>query len=818
MADNNSYNHDIENVNSNFISFFKEHNIEIPLIQRDYVQGSDFQSKKRNEFLDALFDALRDDKKTCELEFIYGTYNNGTFLPLDGQQRLTTLFLLHWFLINKSRLENPDYTNTLIETIKWNDKVFKYKTRRSSTTFCEKLLSYTPKEFTQNISHDLIKQSWFSEDWLSDPTILAMLNMLDALMQKYMSQQKENATQLLERLLTTSAINFDKLDMGKYKLNDSLYIKMNARGKQLTAFENWKAKFIKILEDVYNDADYKYAENNRIKFYHKIKDYFSHSIEHEWTDLFWSYAVEDYKKRATKYDALSEEENLGVEISNPIIDEYFLNFYRYIYQLLFFIDFESDVLESDENKDYNKIIEDNYLNADLFKKENNIEFLYQSLDLFSNIQNNNADGINTFFTDLLYSEGNFEDGKIRLFSSEKLNLFDSCINNKIPVDEQVLLFCIIKYCIKYKCYKVNEYLKIYVRVCRNLLESINQRLTQDMKLHSNVRLSQLSKYVKTIDDLCAQENLLGKNSLILGMGDTDSVLNVLKYYPNNNIFSLEDSGFTHGCLDAFDFNINFEDILLGFNAFKKAKDIDRVRILAAYGFEGADFGWCAHGRRIFYGYHDRWNMLFRYKSDALALKKALRSFIIDYKQNNNIQDLINNKLNGLANNDSFLYYFLKYDAFTNSSLWWIMDDDQYDTTTIDAHHFFAILSEHDIITLPRFNSNPLLGYHTEPYACAVAQEIKKTYPEIYQKINYTGNNRYKAKLTFDDNNLELSCSDNGWFISFSSEDNKNHLSYSKLKYLLGFCDSFGKNSHYIHNDNTHDRVETAVNFIALMYK
>ena len=196
------------------------------------------------------------------------------------------------------------------------------------------------------------------------------------------------------------------------------------------------------------------------------------------------------------------------------------------------------------------------MNADLFKKENNIEFLYQSLDLFSNIQNNNADGINTFFTDLLYSEGNFEDGKIRLFSSEKLNLFDSCINNKIPVDEQVLLFCIIKYCIKYKCYKVNEYLKIYVRVCRNLLESINQRLTQDMKLHSNVRLSQLSKYVKTIDDLCAQENLLGKNSLILGMGDTDSVLNVLKYYPDNNIFSLEDSGFTHGCLDAFDFNIN----------------------------------------------------------------------------------------------------------------------------------------------------------------------------------------------------------------------------------------------------------------------
>ena len=124
-----------EEVNSNFITFFTRHKIEIPLIQRDYVQGSNLQSKKRNEFIDSLFEALKDDGKPCELDFIYGTENNGVFLPLDGQQRLTTLFLLHWYLINKCRLEIPNEYKRIMAEIKWDACEFSYKTSRSSTVF-----------------------------------------------------------------------------------------------------------------------------------------------------------------------------------------------------------------------------------------------------------------------------------------------------------------------------------------------------------------------------------------------------------------------------------------------------------------------------------------------------------------------------------------------------------------------------------------------------------------------------------------------------------------------------------------------------------
>ncbi len=81
--------------------------IEIPIIQRDYAQGRKDQSEVRNAFLDSLFSALikdktYDDQPSLNLDFVYGDIDNtDTLSVLDGQQRLTTLFLLHWFLAVK---------------------------------------------------------------------------------------------------------------------------------------------------------------------------------------------------------------------------------------------------------------------------------------------------------------------------------------------------------------------------------------------------------------------------------------------------------------------------------------------------------------------------------------------------------------------------------------------------------------------------------------------------------------------------------------------------------------------------------------------
>ena len=70
--------------------------IIIPIIQRDYAQGRDDVDVRRirGRFLEALYRAVTEIPIT--LDFVYGDIDlNGVMTPLDGQQRLTTLFLLH---------------------------------------------------------------------------------------------------------------------------------------------------------------------------------------------------------------------------------------------------------------------------------------------------------------------------------------------------------------------------------------------------------------------------------------------------------------------------------------------------------------------------------------------------------------------------------------------------------------------------------------------------------------------------------------------------------------------------------------------------
>lgn len=776
-------------VNTNFISFFSNNHIEIPLIQRDYVQGSKLHAEKRDAFIDALYNALMDDGTPCELDFIYGTFENKTFFPLDGQQRLTTLYLLHWYLLNKCRIENPELYVSIISDLHFFDKQFSYKTRRSSSAFCQKLTAFRPESLTDSISKKIKDQNWFSEDWQQDPTILAMLDMLDALDEKYKKLTNPSLPKILDKLLSPKAINFDKLDIGAYKLTDSLYIKMNARGKQLTNFENWKANFIQFLEENYDQQYYTYAEDNRKNNFPKIKDYFTHSIEHQWTDLFWNYAIASYKDKENKL------------MTTPLIDPYFLNFYLYICRILSSLEKKNEA-EDDKSTNITEIAA-----KLLFKKIENIDFLFRSLDLFVLLSEKNNKNISSFFKSLFYFEEQKTDGRVKLFYSEKSkneDLFELCIKAEATVDQQILLFCIIKYCIKHRCYTITDELKKYTRVCRNLLESINQRLSSDMKMHSNVRYSDLTKYIKTIEQLSSVPDVALLNSFESGMGneeDTSAAYTWMTHYPNPHIYYLEDSDYTHGCLYAFDSTLPISDIQQALEAFEATTDLVRVRILVAFGYEGANFGWCAHGTRQFFGYKDRWDVLFRYSKDMTSLKKAFNAYTRCYQVEKDLNKIIDNQLQKQQGSDNFIYYFLKYDAFANSCLRWRMNDKEVEgAKDLDALHFFAIKSDYDIITLPRFNGNPLLGYHTDPYACTVAQDIRKHYPFIYEHMDYTGRNSYKAPISFDNCDIELRCEDAGWLITHT---NSTQESEGSKKYI---------------EQSDKDRIEVAVEFIKQLFK
>src|SRR5688572_29910829 len=196
--------------------------VEIPLIQRDYAQGREDirTSAIRDRFLDALHTALTSEEPVG-LDFVYGEVHDGTFEPLDGQQRLTTLFLLHWYVASRC--------GTLNDAGSWHK--FTYATRPSARRFCDRIVrNPPPAELAGPPSQWIQDQSWYLHLWQFDPTIQAMLVMLDAIALRF---SVVDANALWRRLTDQDrpAIWFQLLPIAEMGTAEDLYIKMNSRGK-----------------------------------------------------------------------------------------------------------------------------------------------------------------------------------------------------------------------------------------------------------------------------------------------------------------------------------------------------------------------------------------------------------------------------------------------------------------------------------------------------------------------------------------------------------------------------------------------------------
>lgn len=128
--------------------------IEIPLIQRDYAQGrpDEHAEEVRQMFVEALHTAVTGGSPVG-LDFVYGEATpDGRFEPLDGQQRLTTLFLLHWYLASRARKLDPNDAWTR----------FSYAIRPSARRFCEQLVTNAlPRDLDAQPSTWIMDQGWF---------------------------------------------------------------------------------------------------------------------------------------------------------------------------------------------------------------------------------------------------------------------------------------------------------------------------------------------------------------------------------------------------------------------------------------------------------------------------------------------------------------------------------------------------------------------------------------------------------------------------------------------------------------------------------
>ena len=189
--------------------------IVVPIIQRDYAQGryDDRASSIRYKFLNSLGEALADTNSgQLSLDFIYGAQAGKQIELIDGQQRFTTLFLLHWYLagINKADEEVFDIL-----------KKFTYRARTSSKEFCKMLCENQSSLFesidrlaANPLSTVLYKETWFLDAWKKDERILDILRKSDDLLQQ---QIKDGITGKTVKETGDSVSKSVKKELGEIK-------------------------------------------------------------------------------------------------------------------------------------------------------------------------------------------------------------------------------------------------------------------------------------------------------------------------------------------------------------------------------------------------------------------------------------------------------------------------------------------------------------------------------------------------------------------------------------------------------------------------
>lgn len=408
-----------------FWQLINKRKIVIPTIQRDYTYGSQTPDtdKVLNKLLDDCYQALfNPESSPLTLDSIYGSGTVcGEFMPLDGQQRLTTLFLLHYYAAPKDMtgIERKILSN------------FSYATRESSKEFCARLLATNVSgEFTDGAtpSSQLRNEAFFLPSFEDDPTIRSMLVVLDRIHLKFKNQRAA-----LWGLLTADncRINFDALDFGQFGLSDDLYIKMNARGKPLTEFEIFKSMFERHIESLFSErTDDKH-----------VKDEISRKLDTDWADLIWNERNEDETK----------------------IDESFIFLFKNILSLVCWRNNGRQI----KNK----------LDLNIIKSRNDLDFIIGVFDAFSKEYIRTGKSIEETWWTLYYFDKDNVLGvddnthRIRVFNNE--NLFLSALKMELGFNDILRFYVFLKWLL------TNRKNDDAVRHLRNLIENSTYEIREE---------------------------------------------------------------------------------------------------------------------------------------------------------------------------------------------------------------------------------------------------------------------------------------------------------------------------------------------------
>lgn len=796
---------------TNLLAFLTDKNVRIPQLQRDYVQGSDKAKEIRDLFICDLVETLSADtpeakQKTLHLDFIYGsTYEEApasglhphwkegelhfdipnsdvneptkVFLPLDGQQRLTSLWLLHWMLCPKTE---ADAAKKLLSH-------FSYATRSSSRRFCAALVAHIGDgELKQQLKTNkaksaLMEAPWFLPAWQKDPTVNSMIEMLVAIG----TRLGEADTAPLWNRLQEGAITFTVIEIqsNEFRLTDELYIKMNNRGRLLTDWECDKAKAIECLgEVVFTEENAGLWESLQANEQEKTPaDYFSFRVDGRWQDFFWHLSrggespLEDHVQRSDE------------------MMRYFFTWwaeYRYYHYNTGECSDKMHVFKSAEEitllfQVLNKLYEIGYPHGESAKNQDQEKaFLETAFDVASK----SAVEVRLHFTG---REGN---------ESRVGDLFRLLCEGKLERRHQVLVYYLLLRLVKYNEEATDANLCDFLRVVRNFLYSI--RKTEKMAFTSGIELKELSGYAKYLDEVLGEKEVYaGLSSKEISEG-TFHYMSAFRHevekakwiceHPVEKaaLFRLEEHDLLRGFLrnlpwqvgSGIDINKLCEAFFAIFGSpwqqeTEKVSDKLVARALVACGFQGIlnrgirKYTWWAY---CFGGDEPHWRFVLTYHKDMHLKEHTGRQNLLSALQRlfklyieqsgtpeERLQAIIDNFLMQTENKKPPLYYLVKYPDLWSGKIYHFAFTYDGEVGT-KVKHFVRCLGDNII--------KPMGSQTWNPFARAVrSTDRNKLFP-----IDDEYDPDSEKSLNYNEKKFALYFWNDAWYLSIpSTEGQKN---------------------------------------------
>lgn len=303
--------------------FCGDNKVVIPDLQRDYCWGKDAWIKTEKRFADLvsgfvgrLLDLYSETsgRETQTLGLIYGYEQpKGHIQICDGQQRLTTLFLLLGYVNTKANYVFSDYLMSKEEREDDYEPRLQYAIRESTLYFLSDLTKEvfiegrsSLEEVLKVYRHDPIQKfpGWYFREYDLDASIQNMLAALGSIdlvaREQSFNDWKGFGNYLLNNL------QFLYYDMGTRSRGEETYVVINTTGEPLSPTENIKPIVIGRIADAERKKKYSDEWEEREDWFWKNRGDHKTSDINSYGFLVWYWQIGLLQERAWK-DKVSYE-------------------------------------------------------------------------------------------------------------------------------------------------------------------------------------------------------------------------------------------------------------------------------------------------------------------------------------------------------------------------------------------------------------------------------------------------------------------------------------------------------------------------------